>query len=212
VRSAPLLLLLAASAGAEPRPKLAAHYAALFENGRTWVYDTSLTFYSGSEDEHTHKMLKQTDRSTVTCKVADVVTRKSALVSHITCAPDSNRKFHVDGYWAGTAKGLWSLGRDEAPGDDELAEILKDPPVIAAAPKAFRKVEKDKDSLDTKHNEFIHGIKAAPGGWCVFADSTNGDPDGGVQTTCYIAGVGIANSLDDIGGELNRFEYTARRK
>jgi hypothetical protein len=208
VRRASLILVIlvaAAHADAPKPPKLAAHYAPLFEKGRTWVYDTSLTTWADSDGKKKH-----TDRGVVTCTVVDVATRVGAMFSHVTCDKDDNRKFRVAGYYAATGAGMWSFRSDDLPTDEDLTRWMKEPPAIAAKPKVSRRVRK-MGGPDPKHDDIIEGIRATSGGWCVYEDSGNADVDGGKTSVCYVAGIGIANAEDDVGGELNDFAYIARR-
>lgn len=204
------LLLVSTVAAAEPLP---AHYAPLFERGKTWVYDTSLQYFGGEDDPKTGKPLRHTDRDKVTCKVVDVAKRSGAMISHITCDKDLGRKFDVAGYYACTAEGLWRFGESEQPPDaDTIKELLKEPPQIAAKPVVVEKVRRV-EMLDPKHDTIISGVRESPKihGWCVFEDSSNADPDGGRVVACYGANIGIQSGYDDVGGELNKFEFTVRQ-
>lgn len=204
-----LLVLVVGHAGADA-PKLPAHVAPLFEKGRTWVYDTAITYW-GAEDPRTGKPTRKTDREKVTCKVADVATRAGAAVSHVTCDKDSS-KLKVAGFYAGTPAGLWRVGVDEVPTELDVKEALAGPPLIAAVPKPFEKVTKA-GGADPKHDTLIDGLRESPrtGGWCLYGDSSKADPDGGRIVQCFAPGIGIESGYNDVGGELNKFEYTARR-
>jgi len=204
-----LALVLSARAGADG-PTLPAHVAPLFEKGRVWVYDTAITYW-GPDDPKTGKQTRKTDREKVTCKVEAVATRAGAKVSHVTCDKDIY-KLHVAGFYAGTPAGLWRVGFDEVPADDDLVAALAEPPLIAAAPKTFEKVTKA-GGPDPKHDTLIEGLRTSPktGGWCLYGDSSKADVDGGRIVQCFAPGVGIESGYNDVGGELNKFEYTVRR-
>lgn len=181
-------------------PALPAHYAPLFERGKTWVYDTALKEFGDPRPIVT--------RAKVTCTVGEVTKRGAAMVSHITCDRDPSPKLELPGYWVGTAAGLWHLG-DEAPDADAIAQIQSEPPRIAGKPMAFetaRKVE----LFDPAHDKIITGVRVSPKihGWCAYEDSSNADPDGGRIVTCYGPGIGIQSGYNDVGGSLNKLEYT----
>ena len=199
-------LVISAVASADPAA-LPAHYAPLFDQGKTWVYDTSLQYWGGDD-----KPARRTDRDKVACKVVEVTHRAGATISRITCDKDLGRKFEVPGYYAGTAKGLWHFAEpDHAPDADAIREILKEPPLVAAQPVVVETV-RHIDSLDKKHDTIISGVResAKIKGWCVYEDSSHADPDGGRVVACYGASIGIQSGYNDIGGELNKFEFTAR--
>lgn len=199
-------LLVSSVAGAAPA--LPAHYAPLFEKGRTWVYDWSLVTF-GAEDENTGKPTRNTDRGKVTCKVAEVAHRAGAAIAHIRCDQDLGRKFVVAGTWLGTAKGLWRIADDADA--EAIRDAQKEPPNIAGQPKPFEKVT-HVDFFDKKHDTILTGVResAKIKGWCAYEDSSNADPDGGRIVTCFGPGIGIESGYDDVGGELNKLEYTAR--
>ncbi len=200
------LVLLSSVAAAEPLP---AHYAHLFERGKSWVYDTSLQVF-GDEDLKTGKPLRHTDRDKVTCRVAEVTQHAGATLSHITCNKDLGRKFEVVGYWLGTARGLWRFADPgQAPDAAAIADIQKEPPQIVANPVAFEKV-RHVDFLDPKHDTVTTGVRESPKihGWCAYEDSSNADPDGGRVVLCFANG--LQSGYNDIGGTLDKFEFTVR--
>ena len=203
------LLLGSSIAAAEPLP---AHYAPLFERGKSWTYDTSLQYFGGEDDPKTGKPLRHTDRDKATCKVVDVKQRAGAAISHITCDKDLGRKFDVAGFYAGTAEGLWRFAETDQPPDAAaIRAILKEPPRIAAKPVVVETVRRI-EMLDPKHDAIISGVRESPKihGWCVYEDSSNADPDGGRVSVCYGANIGIQSGYDDVGGELNKLEFTVR--
>jgi len=210
MRRVVLATLLMASV-ASAAPALPAHYAAMFDKGKTWVYDWKLVTF-GAEDDKTGKPTRNTERGKVTCKVIDVTRRAGPAVAHITCDQELGRKFVVPGYWVGTDKGLWRLGESEqAPDADAIKAALKEPAQIAGAPNVFEKVT-HVEFFDKNHNTILTGVRESPKikGWCAYEDTANADPDGGHVATCYGPGIGIESGYDDVGGELNRLEYTAR--
>lgn len=194
------VVLVSSMAAAEPA--LPAHYAPLFERGRTWIYDTSLKEFGEAKPIIT--------RAKVTCTVGEVTKHGAAMVSHITCDRDPSPKLELPGYWVGTAAGLWRLeDRDQAPDADAIARIQREPPQIAGKPVVFetaRKVE----LFDPAHDTILTGVRASAkiNGWCAYEDSANADPDGGRIVTCYGPGIGIQSGYNDVGGSLNKFEYT----
>lgn len=203
------MLIAAATSNAVAAPApLPAHYAAMFDKGKTWVYDWSLVTF-GAEDEKTGKPTHLTERGKVTCKVAEVTRRGGATVAHITCDQDLGRKFLVAGDWAATDKGLWRIG--EASDADAIRDALKEPPTIEGQPKVGEKIT-HVDLFDKKHDTIVTGIResAKIKGWCAYEDSSNADPDGGRVVTCFAQGIGIQSGYDDVGGTLNKLEYTAR--
>ena len=118
MRCAALLVLVVAAHARADAPKLPAHVAPLFEKGRVWVYDTAITTW-GPDDPKTGKPARKTDRDKVTCKVAEVVTRAGVAVSHVTC-DKGIYKLKVAGSYAGTPAGLWRVGGDDVPADDDI--------------------------------------------------------------------------------------------
>jgi hypothetical protein len=198
-------------AHADP-PKLAAHIAPMFERGKTWVYDISLQRW-GDIDPRTDKPTRHTDHDKVTCKVSEVVQRAGVPVSRVTCDKDLGWKFPVAGCYAGTAGGLWRIICETGlPDADEVRTVLHDPPLIATAPTVFEKVSR-MGGPDPKHDLAITGLRESPkiGGWCTYGDTSKGDPDGGRIVECYAPGIGIESGYNDVGGELNKLEYTVRR-
>jgi hypothetical protein len=209
VRSLIGLMLVSSVVAADPLP---AHYAPMFESGKSWVYDTSLQYFGGEEDPKTGKPLRHTDHDKVTCKVIDVTKRAGATISHITCTKDLGRKLEVAGYWVGTASGLWrSADTEQAPDAAAIKDLEKEPPRIAASPVVFEKI-RHIDSLDPKHDAITTGVRESPKihGWCAYEDSSNADPDGGRVVACFGDGIGIQSGYNDIGGSLNKFEFTVR--
>ena len=199
-------LVISAVAAAKPAP-LPAHYAPLFERGKTWVYDTSLQYWGGED-----KPTRHTEHDKVTCKVVEVAQRAGATISHITCDKGLGRKFDVPGFYAGTAAGLWRFGdADQPPDADTVRAILREPPLIAGAPTVAEKVTRT-GLFDPKHDTILTGVRESPKiqGWCAYEDTSNADPDGGRVVACYGPSVGIQSGYNDVGGELNKFEFTAR--
>jgi hypothetical protein len=207
VRRVALFVLLIPAVAVADAPKLAPHVAPLFEKGKTWTYDTALTVWGG---DGVGAPKRVTSREKIACKVVDVTMHAGALVSHVTCDKPSSRKLRIAGFYMGNNAGLWRVGLEDAPTDDDLAAALKEPPLIATKPKVFEKLTKI-GGPDPKHDTVIDGLRESPkGGWCLYGDSAGADPDGGRIVECFAPGVGIASGYNDVGGELNKFEYTAR--
>lgn len=199
-------LAVSAVAAADPLP---AHYAPMFDKGKTWVYDIRhVTF--GAEDETTGKPTHLTERDKVTCKVIEVRKRAGATIGHITCDKDLGRKFELPGFWVATDQGLWRFADAEAPDPSAVKELLRTPPRIAGRPKVVEKITHE--GLDPKHDTILTGVRESPKikGWCTYEDTTSADPDGGHVSVCYAPGIGIESGYDDVGGSLDKLEYTAR--
>lgn len=196
-------LFVSSLAAAAPLP---AHYAPLFEKGKTWVYDTRhITF--GPDIQHPF-----VEKGHVACKVVEVKRHGGATVSHITCDQDLGRKFDLAGWWRATDKGLARIA-DDGPAPD--ANLIVDPEHeirIAAQPKVFENIIHDAMAMDRKHDRILVGVRESPkiAGWCVYQDTTDIDPDGGHVSICYAPGIGIQSGYDDVGGSLDRLEWTVR--
>ncbi len=178
-----VLVVAASSANATPPP-----YAALFEQGHRWSYDVELTTYEDSPNV--------TKREVVTCEVTAVATVPArGLVSRVTCSPHLDAEFVEHDFYA-SPDGLrfidsgGALAKSAKEVDDSARGI-----VIAAKPKAFRKVTHVK-MLDIDDNA-VAGISVEPHGWCVFEDTSRVDADGNKQSMCFANGVGITS------GEFN---------
>lgn len=205
IRAALIVAVLAGSAHAKG-PALAPHIAPIFEAGRTWTFDTAQTNWAGPDGKK-----KATTRGKVTCKVASVnITAKRAL-ARITCSADL-RKLAIAGYWLANEKGLVYIGfpDDPPPSEEDLAVLLAQPPLMTAAPKPFEKATKV-DSPDPGHDTVIEGLRASSkaGGWCVYND-TSKLVDGGRVVQCFGPAAGFESGYNDVGGELDRFEYSVR--
>ncbi len=117
------------------------------------------------------------------------------LVSRVTCSPHLDAEFVEHDYYA-SPEGLrfvdsgGALAKLAKEVDDAMRGI-----VIAARPKAFRKVTHVKQNdID---GDAIAGISAEAHGWCVFEDTSRVDADGNKQSLCFANGVGITS------GEFN---------
>jgi hypothetical protein len=106
----------------------------------------------------------------------------------ITC--DGPLEPPVAGRYASTADGL---ERDRAL-------------ILAARPKATRKVAHD----EAMHADRISGVRPGHGGWCVFEDSSDVDPDGASTEQCF-GPTGIqSGDFDGGGGDWRRVSYRLR--
>ncbi len=193
------LAILCVSSSAVAAPKLASHYAAMFEKGHTWSYRLSVTGFDWKERPNgTYKTIQlKPVVSTFRCTVADVVTSAESVTSTIECTQDidSNYGFRPDGGWVATKDGLYREGDDH--------------PVIAAAPRSLRK--KTKDDFGGFYTE---SITRSSGAWCSSTDTTTaGAGDGGITTMCFRPGGGLASGRNDYHGGIPRIvEYKLAAK
>lgn len=196
MRALVIVAVLAAPAAAgvlEP----ARHYAALFELNHAWTYDVAMTTWDPDvePDAHGH-MKKKTVKSVVNCAITQVARFSTAFISELHCDDD----LPIAGFYAATSAGLFRIPAWVHIKDD-LPEL--DTPLIAAAPKVFRKKTHD----DFFKADYIQGVKRKGTAWCIYDDSS-GFADGGPTSTCFDKG--IASGFDDTGGELHRVDFTAR--
>jgi hypothetical protein len=79
--------MLCVSSAAAAAPRLASHYAPLFEKGRSWTYQLALTnFDVVQRKDGTSKSVKmKPEISTFTCTVTAVLAFPEAVVSTIEC-------------------------------------------------------------------------------------------------------------------------------
>jgi hypothetical protein len=170
--------VLAATAPAAADTKLPPHYAALFEKGRHWTYDVTLTKY----DDSPASVTKQQVTCTVT-EVGDVPTR--GKVSKLTCTPHLDAEWIEHAYYA-SESGLALIAADaKLPTTAaELDDAIYHLGVVPAKPKAVRTVTKAEPSINPKGVD-IEGVRAEGDGWCTFHDSSTADPDGEVRSECF---------------------------
>lgn len=206
IRAALALLVVLTGAAEAKRLVLAPHIAPIFDQGRTWTFDTASTHWGDPDMKTT-----STSRGKVTCKVESAsVTAKRALAK-VTCDLEL-RKLNLAGYWVANARGLYYIGfpDDPPPTEEAMAALAADTPHLPAKPKAFEKVTRTEAGPDTFAN-LIEGLRASAksGGWCVYGD-TSKFIDGGRVVQCFAPGSGFESGYNDVGGELDRFEYAVR--
>ena len=185
-----VLAILSASSAARAEAKLPAHYAALFENGRTWTYELSVTGFDFVErPDGTMKAVPgKPVRSTFSCTVTEV----AANVATITCDKeiDSAYSFRVDGAWVATKAGI---ARDEG-----------GPALVPARPR----VSRTRTKTDFGGHLVIAVTSPAKGTWCNVVDTTKyGAGDGAITTVCLDAGGVASGKLDYHGGTPRIVEY-----
>jgi hypothetical protein len=208
------LVILCVSGTAIAAPRLASHYAPMFDKGRTWTYELSVTDFDYVEKPNgsMHAVKMKPRRSSFRCSVTNVVTFPEAVVATIHCDTeiDSNYGFRADGMWVATKDGVFRAGGDE----DALPASAKDisfaPPLIRANPKAAR--AKRKTDYGGVVVEAV--TNPAKGTWCTTADTTQyGAGDGAITTECFQAGVGLASGVFDYHGGTPRIvEYRLAAK
>ena len=199
------LAILCISGTATAAPRLASHYAPMFEKGRTWTYDLSVTDFDLGETPTAsmHAVKRKPRHSAFRCSVTNVVTFPEAVVATIHCDTeiDSNYAFRVDGMWVATKDGVFRAGGDE----DVLPASAKDinlaPPLVRANPKVARAKRK------TDYGGVVVEAVTSPanGTWCTMVDTTQyGAGDGAITTECFQAGVGLASGVLDYHGGTPR--------
>jgi hypothetical protein len=185
-----VLAILCSSSAALADPKLPAHYAGLFENGRTWTYELAVTDFDHVErpDGTLQAVRGKPVRSKFTCTVADV----TGVVATITCDKeiDSVYSFRVDGQWVATKTGI---ARDEG-----------GPVLVGARPKVTR----TRTKTEFGGHLVIAVTSPAKGTWCNVEDTTKyGAGDGAITTVCFKAGAIASGKLDYHGGTPRIVEY-----
>ena len=139
------LAILCVSSTAAAAPRLANHYAPMFEKGHTWTYALSLTDFDYMERAGKLTAVEMKPKlSTFTCTVTNVVTFPEAVVSTIHCDHeiDSDYAFRVDGMWVATKDGVFRAGSDGDTLPDSAKDINMAPPMIRANPKPSRTKQK----------------------------------------------------------------------
>lgn len=206
IRAAVIVAVLAGSAHAKG-PVLAPHIAPIFQKGRTWTFDTAQTNWAADYDGKK----TTTKRGKVTCQVASVSLTPKRALARITCDADL-RKLQIAGYWIANAKGVSYIGfpDDPPPSEEDLLSLLAQPPLMGARPKPFEKATKV-EGIDPANDIVIEGLRASSkaGGWCVYSDSSK-LIDGGRVVQCFGPAAGFESGYNDVGGELDRFEYGVR--
>jgi len=212
MRAAALAIVLV-SATASAAPKLAPHYAPMFEKGHTWTYKLARTDfdYVQRRDGTMKAVPMKPAISTFTCTVTNVVVLADAVISTIHCDTeiDSNYSFRPDGMWVATKAGVTRAGGDT----DDLPQSTKDldlgAPMIRAKPQVFRNT-----TNDGYGGVLVAAVTSANGTWCASTDTTKGGAgDGAITTTCFKAGVGLVRgALDYHGGTPRIVEYTAQQR
>ena len=204
-------VVLCVASTASAAPKLASHYAPLFEKGRTWTYDLAITNFDYVETKAgTYKSKKmKPEVSTFTCSVTAVVAFPEAVVSTIQCDReiDTAYSFRVDGTWIATKAGVWRAGDaiDKLPASAAEVELIAAPP-MRANPQVRSK--RTKDDFGGYYTESVTSPRK--GTWCTHSDTTkSGIGDGAIETVCFAAGKGVSRGLFDYyGGTPRIVEYT----
>jgi hypothetical protein len=185
------LAILCASSAALADAKPPAHYAALFEKGRTWTYELAVTDFDYVErpDGTVRAVPGKPVKSRFTCTVADV----AGNVATVTCDKeiDSAYSFRVDGQWVATRTGI---ARDEG-----------GPVLVGVRPK----VRRTRTKTDFGGYMVTAVTSPAKDTWCSVDDTTKyGAGDGAITTVCFKAGVGVASGkFDYYGGTPRIVEY-----
>ncbi len=210
MRSAAFAIVLA-SATAGAAPKLARHYAAMFEKDHRWTYTLAHTDFDFVEQHGVMKAVAgKPAMSTFTCTVTNVIAFREAVVSTIHCDTeiDPDYEFRPDGMWVATAGGVYRAGSD----GDTLPASAKDlspaPLLVRASPQVTRSTRKD--GYGSVITEAV--TNPAKGTWCAVTDTTKaGAGDGAITTECFRDGVGLVRgTLDYHGGTPRIVEYTAK--
>jgi hypothetical protein len=202
------LAVLCVSSTALAAPKLASHYAPLFEKGKTFTYALSVTNFDYVEKKDgTYKSLKmKPELSTFTCTVTGVIAFADAVASTIQCDReiDTAYSFRVDGTWVATKAGVWRTGGDTLPASAAEIELMPKPPMRANPQVASKRT---KDDYGGFYTESVTSPRK--GTWCTTADTTKaGAGDGAIETVCFTAGKGVSRGLFDYyGGTPRVVEY-----
>ena len=112
---------------ARAAPKLARHYAPLFEKGKTFRYRLSVASFDYMEnpDGTLRAAKRKPELSTLTCTVAQVIEFPQAVVASVTCDReiDSDYAFRPDGMWVASKAGVWRTGAASDPMPASAAEL-----------------------------------------------------------------------------------------
>ena len=182
------------------------HYAALFEEGRSWELRVLHNVEGAGEDEPA----RTTTEHEATCRVAKVRRWPAAVGSRITCDGALAHGSVVSkvpvagsfllGDWVASAKGLWRFGypvlADAAPELDP-AHML-----IAAKPRPMnRKIQ------DAQGGERMRGRKPK-NTWCATHSTWSGDESG--DTYCFARNGGLrAGGRYFLGGSFDEVVFCA---
>ncbi len=201
--------MLCMSSTAMGAPKLASHYAPLFEKGKTFRYQLSVVEFDLVErKDGSYKSVKMKPvLSTFTCTVAEVITFTEAIVSSVQCDReiDPSYGFRPDGMWVATKAGAWRAGGATDTLPASAAEIEMQTPTMRKVPQLARK--RTKDDFGGHFTETVTSPR--PGTWCANSDTTMaGAGDGAIETTCFTAGAGITRGrFDYYGGTPRIIDY-----
>jgi hypothetical protein len=141
-----------------------AHYAALFEPGKSWTYHVETTHSIPDEPPDVEKVM-------VRCKVAGTGAFDGGTWSQIDCDGDFGQQQPVAGVWVADARGLYRL--DAAPGT--AAEL--DPAYLRmpAAPEASSEDIIDDPFGDGPQPIGSRSVSQEGDGWCFELTTEVGD-------------------------------------
>ena len=141
------------------------------------------------------------DVTTTTFDIANwgSLTRPPRITTHavVTCTETAGA-IACDGSLEPAVAGRYALTADGLARDGAL--------VLAAKPKAVRQVTHDA----AMHADAITGVRAGRAGWCVFADSSDVDPDGAITEQCFGPRGIESGDFDGGGGDWRRVSYRLR--
>lgn len=192
------------------KPSLPAHYAKLFEQGKRWTYDVSVTTwdYQALEEIKTpnskrHPWPTKTVKLVGTCVVARTAEIGTSTIAEVTCDRPVDPKFDrtVPGIYVANRRGLHRLNGVAFPAtEDDLAYLDL---LIAAKPKAQLSRKRDEFAKST----LITGVRKAASGWCAYASSEGAAHDGNTSL-CFDGRIG--SGRDDVAAELNDVTFRVR--
>jgi len=164
----------------------AAHYAALFEAGKSWRYHVKAKIQMYEPDDPkadaSGQVIEDSEHD-ATCAVAEARAWKGGVMSRVECdqaISDSNDP--LTGAWVADARGLWRVDELPEKGDPDLADARM---VIASAPTAGK--HEQKGTGDEEGFGESTEIVAEGSGWCVTYTSWGGDES--YDTLCFAGGV-----------------------
>jgi hypothetical protein len=141
-----------------------AHYAALFEAGRSWTYQVETTHTIPDEPPDVETAL-------VRCKVAGTGAFDGGTWSQIDCDGDFGQQQPVAGVWVADARGLYRL--DAAPGT--AAELDPEYLRMPATPEATSEDIIDDPFGDGPQPIGSRSVSPAGEGWCFALTTEVGD-------------------------------------